>query len=142
MSKLDTLRARLEQQYLSPQQAALPPTAVEEAIRLTLERIRSSFKEDFEIEGLDGATKNTLPEAFLPALMTGVGAALMRFILQNHLSSYSNLSGEPVLMQNLSAYLEARFDWLLEGLRLDYLQSAVDLPFSRWEWEENQRWQV
>lgn len=140
MTRLDDLSTRLRHQYLNPQQAACPPIAVEEAIRLSLERINACFDTQFQIEGLDGGLEHSLPEDFVTALLTGAGGALMRFILQSHLSGYNNLGGEPALMQDLARYLEERFDWMLEGLRLDVLQESADLPFSRWEWEESRKW--
>lgn len=140
MTKLDELSTRLKRQYLDPQPAACPPAAIEEAIRMSLGRINARFDMIFQIEGLDDAQEHSLPETFVPALLLGAGAALMRFILQSHLSGYTNLGGEPALMQDLARYLEERFDWMLEGLRLDILQESADLPFSRWEWEENRRW--
>ncbi len=142
MSKLDELSTRLKRQYLDSQQAACPASAIEEAIRLSLGRINARFDTDFMIEGLDGALEHNLPDDFVPALLIGAGAALMRFILQSHLSGYTNLGGEPELMQDLARYLEERFDWMLEGMRLDILQESADLPFSRWEWEESRRWRL
>ena len=135
MTRLDELCNRLQRQYLEPSAAALPLNSIIEALRLALERINSSFGEKFEIEGLSGAVNDTLP-----ALLIGAGAHLMRFLLQSHLSSYTNMAGEPALMQSLAGYLDERFVWMLEGLRLDTLQESADLPFSRWEWKESLRW--
>lgn len=140
MTRLDELCNRLQRQYLEPSAAALPLNSIIEALRLALERINSSFGEKFEIEGLYGAVNDTLPADFEPALLIGAGAHLMRFLFQSHLGSYTNMPGEPALMQSLARYLEERFVWMLEGLRLDTLQESADLPFSRWEWKESLRW--
>lgn len=140
MTRLDELCNRLQRQYLEPSAAALPLNSIIEALRLALERINSNFRENFEIEGLSGAVNDTLPADFEPALLIGAGANLMRFLFQSHLGSYTNMGGEPALMQSLAGYLEERFVWMLEGLRLDTLQESADLPFSRWEWKESLRW--
>lgn len=140
MSKLDDFIARLRRQYLDPVQAACPQSALEEALRVSLERVNSCFGLRFSVEGLDGAQEHSLPDEFVSALLIGAGGALMRFVLQSHLSSYSNMGGAPELMQSQARYLDERFDWMLEGLRLDNLQESADLPFSRWEWEESLRW--
>lgn len=140
MTSVNELCARLQKQYLDPSAAALPQDALIEALRLALGTCNSLFSTRFEIEGLDGCAESSLPETFVPALLIGAGGNVMRFLLQNTLSTYSNMGGEPTLMQSLARYLDERFAWMLEGLRLDTLQESSDLPFSRWEWEESSRW--
>ncbi|HPL81128.1 MAG TPA: hypothetical protein PLU23_01375 [Anaerolineaceae bacterium] len=142
MTRLDELCGRLSKQYLEPSAATLPQETIVESIRLSLERINVWFSERFEIQGLDGSTQDTLPDDFVACLLTGAGANLTRFMLQAHLSSYTNMGGEPELMRDLSAYLEERFVWMLEGLRLDSLQKSVDIPFAPWKWEENLTWRT
>ena len=142
MTRLDELCGRLSKQYLEPSAAALPQETIVESIRLSLERINVWFSERFEIQGLDGSTQDTLPDDFVACLLTGAGANLTRFMLQAHLSSYTNMGGEPELMRDLSAYLEERFVWMLEGLRLDRLQKNVGVPFASWKWKEKLTWRT
>ena len=142
MSKLDELCARLQRQYLDPNSTALPVVALHEAIQFALDKINRRLGSDFEIEGLANATKHTLPDDYLPVLLTGAGAHLMQFILQNHLGTYTNMGGEPALMQSVARYHDERFEWLLEGLRLDNMQKSVTLPYARWDWKEPLRWRI
>ncbi|MFZ3150953.1 MAG: hypothetical protein WA116_04630 [Anaerolineaceae bacterium] len=140
MSDLSEVCLRLNQQFLDPNNLAIPSTSQEEAIRLALEKMNHILEEDYTLAGLDETLETTLPQDHLVVLLYGAGANALDFCLRSGLSSYPKVMADKEILSLWSEHLSRQFDLCLDRLCLLRLQSEGGSPYAAWLWQEPLGW--
>ena len=141
MTYLDDLVASLEQQFLDPYQLAIELPLKLEAFRESIGYINGLFCENYTLAGLDSAELTSLPDEFLPALMRGAAASVIKAVLQHHQVSYSNLNLDSNALAAWVRYLIQERDHLLDRLRIASLHNGSNAPWAAWKLEERRSYE-
>lgn len=136
MFSLEEITARLASQTLDQRGLILPEEGRIEGVRQALERMNSFLGLAHTLQGLDGATQTSIPEAFEYTLLVGSRAYALSYLLGNRvgnlLKPVDTLPETELLLQ----HLWRQFDMELDRLRKLALQSAENPWYGTWTWSE------
>ncbi|MFZ3069871.1 MAG: hypothetical protein WA110_01945, partial [Anaerolineaceae bacterium] len=105
MTNLTDISARLTQQFLDPQNLAVPVESQEEAVRSALTQLNHFLGKSYLVEGLDDALTTTLPEDHVVVLLFGAGAFALDFCLRRHVSSFTDAVADGETLRLWSEHL-------------------------------------
>jgi hypothetical protein len=111
---------------------------LETAVRSALQAVSRVYGEVHTLAGLDEAEETTLPEGDEHVLVTGGVAYALTFRASGRFEDAVPTREVPEALANWATAHMARFQTMLAEVKVGAHQESDQVPYSEWEWDEDQ----
>jgi hypothetical protein len=133
---LTTVRDQLENRLEDATNLIFATTALDEAIRASLNDLSTAYGSAQTLNGLDGAAATTFSDLDLNTLVVGAMAYVCRFRLIGKFEEASPVREHPEDLAKWAVDFMADFEALIYQIKLRKFQESTTSPISEWEWDE------
>jgi len=111
---------------------------LETAIRSALQALSRVYGEILTLDGLDEAEETTLPEGDEHVLVTGAVAYALTLRASGRFEDAIPAQEAPESLADWATAHMARFQTMLAGVKVGSHQDSDQVPYSAWEWDEDE----
>ena len=133
---LASVRDQLENRLEDSTNLIFSTTALDEAIRASLNELSNAYGSAQTLNGLDGAAATTFSDLDLNTLVVGAMAYACRFRLMSKFEEASPVREHPEDLAKWTETFMSDFENLIYQIKLRKFQEATTAPISEWTWDE------
>lgn len=133
---LATVRDQVETHLTDSTNLIFSTAQLDEAIRSALAEISNSYGSVQTLDGLDGETDTSIDERDLVALVIGSTAHALRFRMYRNYEEANPEEDDPIALAKFTEEFRKLFQGLLTHIGLRRFQESTDVPYSAWDWDE------
>ena len=133
---LATVRDQLENRLEDATNLIFSTTALDEAIRASLNELSNAYGSAQTLNGLDAAAATTFSDLDLNTLVVGAMAYACRFRLMSKFEEASPVREHPEDLAKWTETFMSEFENLIYQIKLRKFQESTSSPISAWEWDE------